>query len=163
MTDDNASAAASRGPSVDAGRLWAGGCATAVIAALIAVVGVVVVRGVFDIPMLAPEGEGTWGDASTAWYAATAALAALLATAVLHLLLVTTPQPLRFFGWVVGLATVIAVAAPFTSDAALESEVATGVVTATLGIAIGTLLTSVARSAVRPSARRRPYPPQQGH
>ena len=36
-------------PTVDAGRLWAGGAATALVAALIAVVGVLVARGIFDV------------------------------------------------------------------------------------------------------------------
>jgi hypothetical protein len=40
--------------SVDAGRLWMGGVATAVVAALIAVVGVLVARGLFDPPLLPP-------------------------------------------------------------------------------------------------------------
>jgi hypothetical protein len=141
-------------PAVDARRLWAGGVATAVIGALIAVVGIVLVRGVFDIPILAREGEGTWGDASTGWYAAGAALAALVATGLVHVLLLTTPQPLRFFGWVVGLATVIGVVAPFTSDADLDSQVATAGLNLVLGVAIGTLISSVARSAIRPPGRR---------
>lgn len=46
---------------VAGGRLWAGGAATAVVAALIAVVGILIARGVFGVPVLAPEGEGTWG------------------------------------------------------------------------------------------------------
>ena len=38
---------------VDAGRLWTGGLATAVVAALVALVGVLIARGLFDIPVLA--------------------------------------------------------------------------------------------------------------
>ncbi|PZF81299.1 DUF6069 family protein [Jiangella anatolica] len=136
-------------PEVDARRLWSGGVATALVGALIAVVGIVLVRGVLDIPVLAPEGEGVWGDASTGWYAAGAALAALVSTGLAHVLLLTTPQPLRFFGWVVGLATVIGVVAPFTSDADLDAEVATAGLNLVLGVAIGTLVASVARAAVR--------------
>ena len=41
--------------AVAAGRLWAGGAATAVVAALIAVVGILLARGVFDVPVLAPK------------------------------------------------------------------------------------------------------------
>jgi hypothetical protein len=43
---------------VDAARLWTGGLATALVAALIAVVGVLIARGLFDIPVLAPAREG---------------------------------------------------------------------------------------------------------
>ena len=74
--------------TVDARQLWSGGAATAVVAALIALVGILVSRWLFNIPLLAPRQDGAWGDASTAEYAITAAAAALAATAV-------TPQMQR--------------------------------------------------------------------
>src|SRR5207249_12211135 len=40
--------------SVDAGRLWTGGVATALVAALVAVVGVLIARGLLEVPVLAP-------------------------------------------------------------------------------------------------------------
>src|SRR5215216_4729646 len=95
---------------VDAGRLWTGGLATAAVAVLVA-------RGLFEIPLLAPTGEGALGDASTARLAGLAAGAALLATGLIHLLLVSTPRPGRFFSWIVMLATLIAVILPFMTDA----------------------------------------------
>jgi hypothetical protein len=78
-------------PGVDAGRLWTGGLATALIAALIAVVGVLIVRGLFDVPVLAPEREGALGDSTAARLAILAAVAALVATGLMHLLLLSTP------------------------------------------------------------------------
>ncbi len=135
--------------AVDAGRLWAGGAATAVVAALIALVGILVARGVFDVPVLAPEGEGTWGDADTPLYALYCALAALLATGLLHLLLISTPRPLQFFSWIIGLATVAAAVAPFLANGSTASQIATGVINLAVGIAIGTLLSGAARSATR--------------
>jgi hypothetical protein len=80
-------------PKVDAGRLWTGGLATAAVAALVALVGVLIARGLFDVPLLAPTSEGTLGDASTAGLAGLAAGAALLATGLMHLLLLSTPRP----------------------------------------------------------------------
>lgn len=135
--------------TIDAGRLWAGGAATAVVCALIAVVGVLLARGVFDVAVLAPEGEGTWGDADTGKYALFAALGALVATGLLHLLLLSTPRPLRFFGWIIALATVAAALAPLATNASTESKVATGLINLVIGIAIGSLLTGAARMAVR--------------
>ena len=41
-------------PTVDAKRLWAGGAATALVAALAAVVGLLIVRGLLDIPVITP-------------------------------------------------------------------------------------------------------------
>ena len=100
-------------PTVDAGRLWAGGAATAVVAALIALVGVLIGEGLFDVemvhPPLLPIGDSFWLQ-----YACTAALLALVATALAQLLATTTPRPRAFFGWVVGLATVVGVVLPFT-------------------------------------------------
>src|SRR4029453_15519221 len=113
-------------PGVDAGRLWTGGLSTALIAALIAVVGVLIVRGLFDVPVLAPEREGALGDSTTARLAILAAVAALVAPGVTHLLLVSTPPgPFRFFSWIVSLLTLVAVLAPFMTDATLATQVAT--------------------------------------
>ena len=135
--------------AIDAGRLWAGGAATAVVAALIAVVGILLARGVFDVPILAPEGEGTWGDADTLRYALYCAAAALVATGLLHLLLISTPRPLQFFSWIIGLATIAAALLPFVANGTTSSKIATGLINLIVGIAIGTLLTGAARSAMR--------------
>ncbi|AEV84864.1 hypothetical protein ACWT_3840 [Actinoplanes sp. SE50] len=145
-------------PSVNAGKLWAGGGATAAVAALIAVAGILLGRGIFDIGVLAPKGDGAWGDASTGWYALGAAVAALAATGLVHVLILTTPRPMRFFGWVVGLATVSAMLAPYVTDAERAAKVYTSGLTMILGIAIGSLIAGVARSATtlvrpRPSYR----------
>lgn len=140
-------------PTVNAGRLWAGGGAAAVVAALLAVAGIVIARGIFNVPILAPEGDGVWGDASTWWYALWAAAAGLLATAVAHVLLLTTPQPQTFFGWIIGLATVIAALWPFTSGADLDTKIVTMLINLVIGIAIGSLVSAVARSAVVPEFR----------
>lgn len=135
--------------SVDAGRLWTGGLATALVAALVALVGVLIARGLFDIPVLAPTGEGTLGNVSTARFAGLAALAALAATGLMHLLLRSTPRPLRFFSWIAALLTLVAVLIPFVTDADLESKVATALINLAIGIAIGSLIPAVARGASR--------------
>ncbi len=71
----------------------------------------------------------------------------------MHLLLLTTPRPQVFFGWIIGLATIIAVVFPFSTTAPVDQKVATALVNLILGIAIGTLTFQVAGRAVR---RRRP-------
>ena len=156
MTEDEDPATESRdtpGRRVDAKTLWSGGAATALVAALIALVGILVCRWLFNVPILAPRQDGAWGDAATAEYAVAAAAAALVATAIMHLLLLTTPRPQVFFGWIIALATIIAVVFPFSTTASLAEKFATGVVNLVLGFAIGTLVTSVAGRAVR---RQRP-------
>lgn len=147
---------ASGRPVVAAGRLWAGGLATALVAILVVVVGIVIARGIFDVQVLEPEGEGVWGGASTLWYSLVAAFVALAATALAHLLLMFTPRPMSFFGWIVALATAAAVLAPFASGAALESKIATGLINLALGIAIGTLLAGVGSSATRRAPPEQP-------
>jgi Family of unknown function (DUF6069) len=138
---------------VDPGPLWAGGVATAVVAALIALVGVLISRWLFTVPILAPRQDGAWGNVSTGMYVLAAAGAALAATAIMHLLLLTTPRPQVFFGWIIALATLVAVVFPFSTTAPTAQKVATAAVNLVLGIAIGTLTAQVAARAVR---RRRP-------
>jgi hypothetical protein len=55
------------GPArLNAGRLWAGGVATAVVAALVVVAGVYIARGILGIPVLAPRAAGSLGSSTTA-------------------------------------------------------------------------------------------------
>jgi hypothetical protein len=135
--------------TVDAGRLWTGGVATALVAALVALVGVLICRGLLDVALLAPTDEGTLGNANTFRLAGLAALAALVATGLLHLLLLSTPRPGQFFTWIVALATVAAALAPFLTDADLDEKVATAAIYLAIGVAIGSLLSGVGRSAAR--------------
>ena len=86
---------------VNAGRLWTGGVATALVAALAVLAGVLITRGVLGIPVLAPKAASDFGDSSTAVYAGLAAGCALLATALLHVLLLGTPRPFMFFAWII--------------------------------------------------------------
>jgi hypothetical protein len=149
---------------VDARPLWSGGAATAVVAALIALVGILVARWLFNISFLSPRREGTWGDASTAGYVFAAIGCALVATALMHLLLLTTPYPRVFFGWIIGLATLVAVVFPFSTTAPVSQKIATGFVNLVLGIAIGSLVAEVSRRAtrrlvVRGRPSRPSYPP----
>jgi hypothetical protein len=136
-------------PMVDAGRLWTGGVATAAVAALVAIVGVLIARGLFDVPLLAPTGEGTLGDASTDRLAGLAAGAALLATGLMHLLLLSTPRPGRFFTWIMVLATLIAAIIPFLTDAEANTKIATAAINLSIGATIGSLVSGAGRSAVR--------------
>ena len=55
---------------LDMRRLWLGGVATAVVAALIVLVGVVIARGILGISVLAPATAGDLGTSATALIAA---------------------------------------------------------------------------------------------
>ncbi len=138
-----------RRPTVNAGRLWAGGVATAIVAALIAIVGILIARGIFHVPILAPKGSGTWGNANTATYALAAFGGGLLATAVIHGLLLSTPSPFAFFGWIIGLCTLLAAAGPFVAGGDMAPKVATAIINALIGIGIWTLTASMAHRSLR--------------
>jgi hypothetical protein len=122
--------------------------ATAVVAALVAVVGILVVRGVLDIAVLAPEGHGAWDTASMSSYAVGAAVVALVATGLMHLLLVSTPRPQAFFGWIMFLVAVVVAVWPFTTGADLAPQVATAVIDVVIVLAIWSLLSGSADRSV---------------
>ncbi|MBW9205680.1 hypothetical protein KV102_15675 [Mumia sp. zg.B53] len=136
------------GLTVNTGRLWAGGVATAVVAGLAAVVGLLVFRGVFDIAVLVPSGGGRWDVVSTIPFALVAAGGALLATALMHLLVLATPRPRLFFGWIMVLVGVIAGVLPFTINVETSEQVASAVVGVLIVVVIASLVSSTADRAV---------------
>src|SRR5260370_21703633 len=133
--------------TIDVRQLWSGGAATAVVAALIALVGILVCRWLFKIPILAPRRAGAWGAASPGGCAVAAAAVAVVATAIMHLLLIATPRPQTFFNWIIGLGTVIAVVFPFSTTAPLSQKAATAVVNLGLGFAIASPIRGVSSPA----------------
>lgn len=129
---------------IDAGRLWTGGVMAGMVAAGVAVVGLLIARGIFDIPVLIRRG-GELVAPTTWWYAGAAFLAALLATGLLHLLLIAAPQPHRFFGWIFGLAVTIAVLAPLTTTAGPATRIAVCLINLAIGVTIGSIVSGVSR------------------
>jgi len=138
---------------VAAGTLWGGGVATAIVAALIAAVGVLICHGVLDIKMVESPLLLPIGDSYALNYAATAFVLAIAATGVAHLLAVTTPRPAVFFRWIVGLVTLAAVAMPFASEGSLAGKVSAATINLFIGIAIGSLLSAVLARAIVSSDR----------
>jgi hypothetical protein len=134
---------------VNAGRLWAGGMAAAVVAGLVALVGLLVARAVFQIPLLSAKKYGAFGDSNTVTLVVLAVAAALLATGLAHLLLISTPSPQSYFGWIVGLLTVAAVVAPFVSTGTLPVKLAQAAIHLVIGLAIGGLVSNAASAASR--------------
>jgi hypothetical protein len=135
---------------IDARKLWIGGIMAGIVAAGVAIVGLLIARGIFDIRIFIRGEGGGVVSASLWWYAAVAFAAAILATGLLHLLLLAAPGPFRFFGWIVGLAIAIAVIVPFTTSAMLSNKVGT----AAINLAIGIAATRSSRSAGAPQRTR---------
>lgn len=147
-------------PYVNAARLWSGGVATAVVAALIGVVGVLVLRALFKVAVLGPANAGLFGDSGTIWLCLSGALAALIVTGLAHLLLLGTPRPLAYLGWIVGLLTAIATIWPFLQGGPLVIMIGTAVIHLVMGVVIISLVTGAAASA---SKRPRSVPDQAGN
>jgi hypothetical protein len=151
------------GARVDARRLWSGGAASALVAGLVALVGVLVSRWLFGLPVLAPSRDGAYGDVRTTGLVLAAAAAALAATGLAHLLMLSTPRPLMYFGWIIALLTTLVVVFPFSTTAPLGAKVATAAVNLAIGVATGTLVGgAAARSttddAPPPGVPDRPLP-----
>ncbi|HEY3606213.1 MAG TPA: DUF6069 family protein [Pseudonocardiaceae bacterium] len=135
------------GRAINARKLWSGGAVAAIVAGLVAVVGILIARGLVGVAILAPKGDGVWGNASTATYALLSAAAALVATGLVHVLLLATPAPTRFFCWIMVLLTLIAVVLPLTLIADLDDRLGTAALNLLLGLVITTLVSGVARTA----------------
>jgi uncharacterized protein DUF6069 len=139
---------------VDPGKLWSGGAASAAVAALAALVGVLVSRWLFSLPVLAPSQDGAYGDVRTTVLVLLAAAAALTATGLVHLLLISTPRPFLFFGWIVALVTTLAVVYPFSTTAPLGAKIATAAVFLALGAITGTLVGGAAARSTEHAGTR---------
>ena len=142
-------AQAERRPDVVESRLWAGGLATAAVAALVAAVVLLVARGVFGVPVLVQNRDGQVVTASLFTYAGLAALGALAATALMDVLLHAAPKPFTFFTWIVLLATFVAGVLPLTVKVNLDSTIATIIGNLLIGFTILAIIPGVARSALR--------------
>jgi len=123
------------------------------VAALVALVGVLIGEGVLDVDMVEPPLVDVGGSLGAS-YAVTAALLALAATALAHLLAVATPRPQAFLSWIVGLVTVVGVVLPFTLEGSLAGRIVTAMVDLVTGLSVLTLLRSVLVRTTRPAARQ---------
>jgi hypothetical protein len=136
--------------AIDAARLWGGGVATACVAALVAVAGVLICQHVLEISLVRPALLLEVADSFILDYALTAFLLALVATGLAQALALATPRPRAFFGWIMGLATVCGAAAPFAIGDLLQSQVATACINVALGVCVWSLLSSVMARTISP-------------
>ena len=127
---------------IDAPRLWGGGLATAVVAALVAAVGVLICRDLLNVTLVEPPLLPVT-DSFPINYAVTAFVLALAATGLAHLLSVITPRPRVFFGWIVGLFTVAAMVLPFALEGSMEGKICAAVINMVIGLCIASLLSAV--------------------
>lgn len=134
-------------------RLWAGGVATAIVAAGIAIVGVLIISNVFDLGIQTAQRSGALVDNAMTIIPVCAVIAALAGTALLHLLLLTTPRPATFFSAIVLLVLVVLVLQVFLAAGGVVDHIATAVLYAAIGLSIISMLSGVSRTAVRPAGQ----------
>jgi hypothetical protein len=137
------------GPTLDATKLWTGGLATAAVAALVGLVGTLVIRVLFEYAPVGTAAAHTFDAGHAGLLCLFAAVAALAATGIAHLLMVSTPDPLSYLGWIIGLSTATAVVVPFLGTTALAAAAAIAVVNLVIGLAIGSLVIGTAMAARR--------------
>ncbi|MBD5787762.1 hypothetical protein IF650_16485 [Cellulosimicrobium terreum] len=138
--------------AVEAGRFWAGAAATAVVAALIGLIGVIVFERIFAIELVPPPDIFGIDSRQAAW-AIDGAILALLAAALLHGLILSTPRPRAFFGWIMALLIVVIAVLPFAWSTDTQAAALSGLINLLIGIAVWSLLAGVAgRTIVRAPA-----------
>ncbi|MFC8923507.1 DUF6069 family protein [Cellulosimicrobium sp. NPDC057127] len=135
--------------TVEAGRFWAGAAATALVAALIGLIAVIVFERIFGVALVPPPDIFGTGSQQAA-YAIDGAILALLAAGLLHLLILSTPRPRAFFGWIMALVIVVIAVLPFAWTDDLTAAALSGLVNLLIGVAVWSLLAGVAgRTIVR--------------
>ncbi|GAA3207315.1 DUF6069 family protein [Oerskovia jenensis] len=135
--------------AVEVGRFWAGAAATALVAALIGLVAVIILERIFSFTLVPPPDIFSTASHQAA-FAIDGAILALLAAGLLHVLILTTPRPRAFFGWIMALVIVVITALPFAWTTDTTSAVLSGLVNLLIGVAVWSLLAGVAgRTIVR--------------
>lgn len=133
---------------VDPVRLWAGGAATMIVAAGVGFVGVLVIQAIFRVPGLHKVGAEVFALDQIS-LAISAAIAALLATGVLHLLMVSTPRAHTFFAWIMSLFVLGLIVQELIGGGGWLQKILLSALYLVIAVAITSLLTGVGRTAIK--------------
>jgi hypothetical protein len=135
------------GRQLDRLALCAGTLSTALVAGLVAVLGVIAARGLLGVEIIYPSGGASFKTITAPQLTVAATVGAVAAAVLVQALMYVTPRPVLFYGLISVLATAILAVWPFTTTAVFRSQCATCVVHLALGIAISTLTVTVVRHA----------------
>ena len=144
--EEQVSARSGTGEVIDTRTLWTGGVVTAIIVSGLTIVGFLLIEGILRYPLLDDRANAQVAQVTMVGYAIGAAVTALLVTAAMHILLVTTHRPQWFFAWLGGIGTAIAVLLPLTQH--LPAALATATVNLGLGLTIIGLVRHTAAASV---------------
>lgn len=126
-------------PRFDARRYWVGSALTAVVAAMIGLIGMIVGKDILTraVPTHDLAGLGAVGIGA---YTASVAVIAVVAAVLFAVIARLAPQPGHYFGWIGSLGVVLAVVLPFTLPLALLSQTVFAIINLAVGAAIVTLV-----------------------
>jgi uncharacterized protein DUF6069 len=142
-------------PEVNLVRLWTGGIAAAVVAAVMTVLGSVVARELFGVTVPVPVATTANPAAATVAYALCAMALTIQATVLLHVLVERSQQAVRVFAWIGLPLILVASVLPFAArPVPIERAWATAAINCLTGIVVLGLLASACSLA---TSRGDPY------
>jgi Family of unknown function (DUF6069) len=130
---------------IDQVRYWVGATITAVIAALLGAVGLVLAHGIMHVSVLA----GANNPMNAAHYGLAVAGVTLAAAGLYLGMLHVAPRPTVYYSWLAAMATVLLTLLPFTTSTGLHSELVFAAMNLAVGAAITVLVPMAAVNAQR--------------
>jgi hypothetical protein len=130
---------------IDQIRFWVGAGLTAAIAAMSALVGLLLIRSVLDIPVLVSSSH----PLDVTAYALVTAAIVIGASALYNLMLHVAPHPTTYYGALAAVGTALAVLLPFTVPVAIVSQAALAALNLLIGLVIAFLIPMAAVRARR--------------
>jgi len=131
---------------IDQARYWVGAAMTAVVTALLGVIGVITAHDIVHVPMQLGSGvNATQVPAAT--YGLVAAAIVFAAAAVYNALLHICPRPTTYYSWLISVLTLLAVLLPFTTTAALNSHIVFAATNLMVGLSVLLLVPMAAVNA----------------
>jgi hypothetical protein len=136
----------------ETGKFWGAGVAVAVVAGLTGWLTFLIADALFSAELLIPAKPGsdrlvtlTGSDVFR-----TGLVAGLVATAILWLLILAVPTPVRFFGWIAGLAVVAVTILPFSFSVTTQNKVWLAAINLVMGLTILSLLEGIIPKVLLP-------------
>ncbi len=131
---------------VDQSRYWVGAALTAVVTAIAGVIGMIIAHDIVHVPVLFGSGA-TQIPVHTAAYGLFVAVIVFAAAALYNGLLHICPRPTTYYSWLIAMLTALTVLLPFTSTAALNSQIAFGAMNLMVGLIVLLLVPMAAVNA----------------
>ncbi len=133
---------------IDQVRFWVGAGLTALIAALGAFVGLLLIRHVLNVAVLV-SGEHHLIPVDVTAYALITAAIVIGASALYNLMLHVAPHPTAYYGALAAVGIALATLLPFTVPVALVSQIALAALNLVIGLLIAFLVPMAAVAARR--------------